>query len=204
MLNEQNMRNRTPPPPGLGGMGRRPMRGRTVEKPKDLEGTLIRLWNLTKGHRKGLGWILLLSALSSASAIFSPFVIGWAITEIDQRNPGIIILLILLGLYLSDWLVRFLQQFFMASIGQKMIHYIRLSLFDAMKKLPLSFFDRRQHGELMSRLTNDIDNISTTISNSLTQLLTYLFTMIGIFWIMISLSIMLTIVSLITCSHARF
>ena len=85
----------------------------------------------------------------------------------------------------------------MASVGQRMICQIRITLFNAMKKLPLTFFDRRQHGELMSRLTNDVDNISTTISNSLTQMLTYVFTVIGIFCIMVSLSPLLTVVSLV-------
>lgn len=187
--------NLTPPPAGIGG----PRGGirQPAVKPRDFKGTLIRLWQLTKGSRKGLGWILLLSALASASAILSPLVIGYGVTAVDKGNPITAILLLLLGLYLCDWFVRFFQQFFMASIGQKMIYRIRTVLFDSMKKLPLSFFDQRQHGELMSRLTNDVDNISTTISNSLTQLLTYAFTIIGIFCIMVGLSPLLTVVSLI-------
>lgn len=166
-------------------------------KPRDLKGTLLRLGKLTKGSRKGLGWILFFSGLASASAILSPLVIGSAVTAVDEKNPVITILITLTVLYFGDWLVRFLQQFLMAFTGQKMIHRIRTTLFKAMKKLPLSFFDQHQHGELMSRLTNDIDNISTTISNSLTQLLTYLFTIIGIFFIMLALSPILTAVSLI-------
>lgn len=187
--------NMTPPPSTMGGK-HRGLHG-IVQKPRDLKGTLLRLWHLTKGSRKGLGWILLFSALASASAILSPFIIGIAVTAVNNGNPVICILLILMALYIGDWLIRFLQQFLMASVGQKMIHRIRTTLFDAMKKLPLAFFDRRQHGELMSRLTNDVDNISTTISNSLTQLLTNLFTIIGIFCIMLTLSPLLTIVSLV-------
>lgn len=189
-----------PPPagmPGMGGHGRGAMRGKPVEKPKDLKGTLRRLWELTKGHRQGLGWILLLSAASSASAILSPLIIGRAVTAVDSGDPARMVLILLLGLYICDWLVNFLQQFFMASIGQRIIHFIRVTIFSTMKKLPLSFFDRRQHGELMSRLTNDVDNISTTISNSLTQLLTYVFTIVGILGIMIFLSPLLTAVSLV-------
>ena len=166
-------------------------------KPRDLKGTLVRLWKMTQGSRKGLGWILVLSALASASAILSPLVIGRAVNMVDAGHPVMMILLILIGLYLCDWLVRFLQQFLMASVGQKMIHHIRTTLFGSMKKMPLAFFDQRQHGELMSRLTNDVDNISTTISNSLTQLLTYSFTIIGIFFIMVVLSPLLTCISLI-------
>jgi ATP-binding cassette subfamily B protein len=163
----------------MSGLGRA-ARGRLVVKPKDLRGTMRRLWDLTRGHRKGLGWILLLSALASASAILSPLIIGRAVTAVDQGDPAMTILLTLLALYLCDWLVRFLQQYFMASVGQRIVHYIRATLFGFMKKLPLSFFDRRQHGELMSRLTNDVENISTTLSNSLTQLFPYGFTILGI------------------------
>ncbi len=170
----------TPPPAdSMSGLGRA-ARGRLVVKPKDLRGTMRRLWDLTRGHRKGLGWILLLSALASASAILSPLIIGRAVTAVDQGDPAMTILLTLLALYLCDWLVRFLQQYFMASVGQRIVHYIRATLFGFMKKLPLSFFDRRQHGELMSRLTNDVENISTTLSNSLTQLFPYGFTILGI------------------------
>ncbi len=124
--------------------------------------------------------------------------IGEAVNALDSGSPAQLLLIVLLGLYLSDWLVRFLQQFFMASIGQRMIHHIRTTLFGVMKRLPLAFFDRRQHGELMSRLTNDVDNISNTLSNSLTQLLTYFFTIVGILFIMLWLNVPLTLLSLAT------
>ena len=177
-----------PPPAGQGRAGR----GRPVVKPKDMKGTLLRLWALTRGQKKGFGWLIGLSAVSSASAIFSPLLIGKAVNEIDGESPVIRLLLLLAALYLSDWLVRFLQQFFMASFGQKLILHIRRCLFGKMKHLPLAFFDRRQHGELMSRLTNDVDNISTTISDSLTQLMTYGFTILGVLGIMLYLSPPLT------------
>ena len=93
--------------------------------------------------------------------------------------------------------MRFLQQFLMAAAGQRMIYHIRTSLFGKMKELPLSFFDARQHGELMSRLTNDVDNISTTISDSLTQLMMYGFTITGIFFAMLFSSVLLTGVALL-------
>ena len=184
-------KNMVTPPSQLG-------RGRGVPavKPKDMKGTLIRLWKMTKGHRKGLGWILLLSALASGSAVLSPYIIGKAVNSIDSGNPGVMLLIILSALYLGDWLIRFLQQFFMAGIGQRLILHIRTVLFSHMEKLPLSFFDKRQHGELMSRLTNDVDNISVTISDSLTQLMMYGFTIIGIFCVMIYMSPLLTVVSL--------
>lgn len=128
-------RNGMPPPTG---MGRGRMRGRPVEKPKDLKGTTLRLWSLTKGHRKGLGWILLLSAFTSISSILSPLVIGSAVTAVDRGNPLIVLVLTLLGLYLCDWLVRFCSSF-LCRYGQRIIHYIRVTLFSVMKNLPLAF-----------------------------------------------------------------
>ena len=99
-------------PPVSAGM-KGPHKGlhRPVEKPRDLRGTLLRLWKLTKGSRKGLGWILILSALASASAILSPLVIGRAVNMVDSDNPVISILMLLAGLYLCDWFVRFHNSF---------------------------------------------------------------------------------------------
>ncbi|NCB30346.1 MAG: ABC transporter ATP-binding protein [Clostridia bacterium] len=167
-------------------------------KPKDMGGTLRRLWDLTKGCRQGLGWIFLLSIAASASAILSPLLIGDAVGRIDQGESAIWILGILAALYFSDWLVRFLQQFFMASISQRIILHIRKTLFAVMKSLPLAFFDKRQHGELMSRLTNDVDNISTTISDSLANLMVFGFTIVGVFCIMVYLHAALACVALVS------
>ncbi len=185
------VKNMSTPPSQLGRA-----RGVPAVKPKDMKGTLIRLWKLTEGHRRGLGWILFLSALASGSAVLSPYFIGRAVNCIDARDPGFKLLAILAALYLGDWLIRFLQQYLMAGIGQRMILHIRISLFDHMEKLPLSFFDTRQHGELMSRLTNDVDNISVTISDSLTQLMMYGFTITGIFCVMVCMSPLLTVIAL--------
>ena len=172
-------------------------RGMPGVKPKNMKGTLLRLWRLTKGHRQGLGPVFVCSALASGSAILSPLLIGQAVNRINEGSPCAALIALLAGLYLGDWLVRFLQQFLMAAAGQRMIYHIRTSLFGKMKELPLSFFDARQHGELMSRLTNDVDNISTTISDSLTQLMMYGFTIIGIFFAMLFSNVLLTGVALI-------
>ena len=184
-------KNMATPPSQLGRA-----RGVPAVKPKDMKGTLIRLWQLTEGHRKGLGFILFLSALASGSAILSPYLIGKLVNSIDRGSTGLMLLAMLAALYLGDWLIRFMQQFLMAGIGQRMILHIRTSLFAHMEKLPLSFFDTRQHGELMSRLTNDVDNISVTISDSLTQLMMYGFTITGIFCVMICMSPLLTVIAL--------
>ena len=181
-------------PPPAGRMGR----SLHAVKPKNMKGTLLRLWRLTKGHRKGLGWILILSALASGSSILSPYLIGEAVNRIDGGQPAVRFIALLAGIYVCDWLVRFLQRFFMASIGQRVILHIRHVLFTKMKDLPLSFFDKHRHGELMSRLTNDIDNISTTISDSLCLLMTYAFTILGVLFAMLRLNVALTGVAFIS------
>lgn len=185
-------KNVTVPPSNFGRA-----RGGVVVKPKNMRGTLYRLWKLTKGHRKGLGRVLLLSCFASGSAVLSPYLIGRIVNLIDSGNIIFRLLLVLAVLYVGDWLIRFSQQFLMASVGQRIILHIRISLFEHMKKLPLAFFDKRQHGELMSRLTNDVDNISTTISDSLTQLMMYAFTIVGIFSVMVYMSPVLTCVAML-------
>lgn len=190
--------NASIPPQNLNGISRPGRMGANVVKPKDLKGTLKRLWDLTKGHRDGLGFILFLSALASAASILSPYLTGKIVTTIKDGSPVGMLLIFLVILYVSEWLIKFSQSFLMARISQRIIHHIRTTLFDKIKNLPLSFFDRHQHGELMSRLTNDIDNISTTISNSLTLLLTYGFTILGILTMMLVLSPVLTLVILVS------
>ena len=182
----------TPPPPGRMG------RSFQVVKPKNMKGTLLRLWQLTRGQRKGMGWILLLSALASGSSILSPYLIGETVNRIDGGKPAAWFIGLLAALYVCDWLVRFLQRFFMAAIGQRVILHIRHVLFTKMKNLPLSFFDRHRHGELMSRLTNDIDNVSTTISDSLCLLMTYAFTIVGVLIAMLRLNVLLTMVAFLS------
>lgn len=184
----------TPPPPGRMG------RSFQAVKPKNMKGTLLRLWELTRGHRQGMGWILLLSALAGGSSILSPYLIGETVNRIDGGKPAARFIGLLVALYVCDWLVRFLQRFFMAAIGQQVILHIRHVLFTKMKNLPLSFFDRHRHGELMSRLTNDIDNVSTTISDSLCLLMTYAFTIVGVLVAMLRLNVLLTLVACLSVS----
>ena len=177
------------------GGGRR--HGQPVVKPRDMKGTVKRLTDTLKGDRKGLILILIFAVLSSAAGIFSPLVIGRAITAINNGNAVLLFILLLGGIYASNFVVNLLQGILMAVFSQKVTYRIRTRLFNTMVKLPLSFFDTKQHGELMSRLTNDVDNISSTIADSLSQLLSSIFSMTGILIVMINLSLPLTLVALI-------
>lgn len=190
-----------PPPPQQQPGWRRTLG--TVVKPKDFKGTLKRIWSLVNSQRRALIGVFVLSGFISIAAMLTPYLIGKVIDHIKLdgadriSNTAITIILVLLFCYAGDSLFRFIQGFFMASISQKIIKLFRKQLFNHLTKLSISFFDTRQHGDLMSRLTNDIDNVSTTISDSFTQLIQLCFTLIGVLCIMLYLNIWLTLVALI-------
>ena len=119
----------TPPPSsGRGGL-RQP-----VVKPRDLTGTLKRLWTITKGSRKGLGWILFFSALASASSILSPYVIGSAISAIASSNPILSASCCCLsGCTSATGWYAFCSNLSWPKQVQRMIHHIRFTLFRAME-----------------------------------------------------------------------
>ena len=169
----------------------------TVVKPKNFKGTLKRLWELTKGQRQGLGLIFMLSGFAAIIVMVTPYLIGKVVDSIEDGNPSLVLLMALAAFYIGDYLIKFMQGYAMAAVSQRMIKYIRKVLFNHFNHLPLAFFDKRQNGDLMSRLTNDIDNISTTISDSLTQLMQLVFTIVGVFLVMLSLNIPLTGVTLV-------
>ena len=108
------------------------------------------------------------------------------------------ICLILLGIYLLDAFMFWLQAYIMATAAQRTVHKMRSDLFSKLQKLPLNFFDSTTRGELMSRFTNDIDNISNVLNQSIIQFLSGLLTIIGALIIMLKLNVLLTLVSLIT------
>jgi len=108
------------------------------------------------------------------------------------------IILLLLGLYLVSTVFGFLQQYIMAGVAQKTVYNMRREVEEKLSKLPLKFFDSRTHGEILSRVTNDVDNISTTLQQSLTQLITAIVTIIGIIVMMLTISPLMTLVVILT------
>ncbi|MGH4122006.1 MAG: ABC transporter ATP-binding protein [Clostridium sp.] len=108
------------------------------------------------------------------------------------------IILLLLALYLISTLFGFLQQYIMAGVAQKTVYNLRKDVDEKLSRLPLKFFDARTHGEILSRVTNDIDNISTTLQQSLTQLITSIVTIIGVIIMMLTISPLLTLVVILT------
>ena len=186
---EVRLDGKAPQPRGLG-------RFAPPVKPADTKGTLRRLVGLTRGHRKGLLGAFALSGLVAVAPVVGPLLIGWGVDAIDAHGAPLTIVVLLLALYLGDWVVRTAQGLLMNTVGQRVVLDARLALFRSMERLPLSFFDRHPHGELMSRLTNDVDTISSTLSTSLAELMVLVFTIVGMLVAMLSLNVVLTLVAL--------
>lgn len=191
------------PIPGRPGGGPGRLRGPVV-KPKNLKGTIKRLFSYFGKESKTLSIIFMLIVISSALTLLVPYLIGKAVDTMNLKQGEVNftilegIILILLGVYLIDALFNFLQGWLMAGVSQRIVRTLRSHLFQKLQKLPVSFFDKRTHGELMSRLSNDIDNVSSTISQSTTQLMSGVITIIGSLIMMLILSPFLTVASLIT------
>ncbi len=184
---------------GFGQRGRGP-----VVKPKNFKGTLKRLWYYFGKERKLLSIIFIFIFVNSAIVLSAPFLIGRSIDAMGTMSGRVdfelleVIVITLIVAYIADALLTFLQGWLMAGVSQRIVKSLRRTLFDKLQKLPVSFFDTRTHGEMMSRLSNDIDNVSNTISQSTTQLMSGLIVILGALSMMIVLSPILTLASLIT------
>jgi ATP-binding cassette subfamily B protein len=142
--------------------------------------------------------------IDAALTLLAPYLIGKAVDAMHLHKGSVdfsileTIIFILLGAYLFDALLTFLQGWLMAGVSQRIVKTLRSHLFQKLQKLPVAFFDTRTHGDLMSRLSNDIDNVSSTVSQSTTQLMSGAITLLGSLVMMLVLSPILTVASLIT------
>ena len=181
-----------------------------VEKAKDVRHTLRRLWDFFKEEKKQLVITFLLILVSGLLGLSVPFLIGKAIDAIfpgtylvEFENLKFIVFILLL-VYILDNLLAFLQEYMAAGIAQRVVHTLRKSLFEKLQSLPIMFFDTHTHGEIMSRLSNDIDNVSTTISQSIIQFMVSIVNILGSLVMMIYLSGLMTIASMITIPMVYF
>ncbi len=194
------------------GGGHRPL-GMPVEKAKNFRGTLKRLLKYLEPRKLQLVVVLLTAVFGTAFMIWSPKIMGEATTVLFKGLmmklkgiPGakidfdhIFQIMVTLGiLYIISSVFSFIQQYVMAGVAQKTVFDMRRDVNDKLARLPLKYFDSRPHGEILSRVTNDIENISTTLQQSLTQLITSIITIVGILIMMVLISPLLTLMTLIT------
>lgn len=189
------------PIPGFRG-GRRHMG--PVEKPKNFKNTLKRLWSYFGAERKILIITFILIIIDSGVTLLGPYFIGRSIDSMSLKGEKVdfnlltIMIIALFISYIADAALTLVQGFLVASSSQRIVRNMRNNLFSKLQKLPVMFFDTNPHGDIMSRLSNDIDNVSTTISQSAIQLMSGVIAIIGSLIMMIILSPILTLASLIT------
>ncbi|CEH28758.1 multidrug ABC transporter ATP-binding protein [Aneurinibacillus migulanus] len=170
-------------------------------KAKDLKGTLLRVWNYMEKQKVALLLSTLFVSLSSLLSLSGPYYIGVIIDHyiIPKDVPGTIRMAgMLLGIYLTASLFTWLQAYMMVNVSLKTIGTLREDLFIKLQTLSLNFFDRHKHGDLMSRFTNDIDNLNQALSQSVIQIISSILTVTGVIIAMFSLNWVLAIVSFIT------
>lgn len=161
--------------------------------------TLTRLWRYLSAKRLQLFSVLLMVLVSSALGLLGPYLIGITIDDymVSQEMNGLLLLLIGLAvIFAFHSLALFLQNYWMIGIAQTTVNRLRTDLFHKLHKLPISFFDKRQHGEVMSRVTNDIENVSSTLNSSVIQVFSSVLTLVGTVTVMIILSPLLTVITL--------
>lgn len=209
---------RGPGGPGGGGPGGPPM-GRPVEKAKDFKGTMKRIIGYLKPRKYQLLAVLVMAVLSTVFSIYSPKVMGKATTKLFEGLmakmkgvPGASvdfdyiwqILMILAGLYIISAFFSYIQQYIMAGVSQKTVYTMRGDLNEKLARLPLKYFDSKTHGEILSRVTNDIDTVSSTLQQSLTQLITSVVTIVGVIIMMLTISPWMTLIALVTLPACAF
>jgi ATP-binding cassette, subfamily B, multidrug efflux pump len=195
--------------------GRRPIGGlgMPAQKAKDFKGTLVRLFGYLRPHRTGLVVITSAGAIGTVFSVLGPKILGLATTKIFEGfvakaagTPGAAIdfdyvgriLLGLIVLYIVANSFQYLMQYLMANVAQKTVYAMRREVEAKFDRLPLKFFDSRTRGEVMSRAVNDLDSISGTLQQNLTQLLTSTLTLIGVVVMMLTISWILTFVIVMT------
>jgi len=202
MAENRDSRPPAPLPPILGRGGPALSIGK-VERAKDTRGTIGRVWGYLRRHRLALIVTVFLVLGSTGLNLLGPYLLGLAIDRyiLPGDLPGLArISLLMLVVYLGSSLLTWLQSYIMAGAAQNTVRDIRNDLFAKLQILPLGFFDRRAHGDVMSRLTNDVENINLVLSDSLTQLVSGVVSMFGVAVAMLVINPRLTIVSVVTIS----
>ncbi len=199
-----------------GFMGRGPMgggMGMPVQKAKNFRGTLKRFLGYFVPYKFRLLIVLIAAIIGTVFNIVGPKILGMATTKLFEgvvakfrHVPGAAIdfqyigqILIFLGiLYIISAVFVYIQQYVMSAVAQRMVYTLRKQVDEKLSRLPLKFFDGQTHGEIMSRAVNDLDNISTTLQQSLTQLITSFVTLVGVIVLMLSINLLLSLVVVIT------
>ena len=170
-------------------------------KPTNTKQTILRLCRYLTKFWPMILIAIICNLITTVGTVFATRLIGVAIDEyiaIFDFEGLFKICMILLVFYATSSLATWLQSFLMLKVGQNTVATLRKEIFDKFQRLPLSYFDKTTHGELMSRVTNDVDNVSQMLNTSISQIFQSVLTIIGTFFMMVYLSIPLTIATVVT------
>lgn len=183
----------------------------STQKAKDFKGTLKRLIMYLKTYKSSITLVIIAAILSSIFSIVSPKILGQATTKIFEgvmlkaKGQGGIdfafiykVLIILVILYIISSIFNYMQQYIIVSVAQKTVYDMRQDIYNKLNRLPLNYFDTHTYGEVLSKVTNDIDNISSTLQQSMTQLITSIVTIVGVVIMMLTISPIMTLVTVLT------
>lgn len=183
------------------GGGGRPGMPMTKVKPKNTMQTISRLWGYIRSYQSGLIAVILFTIITTLLSLVAPYLLGIAVdhTIIPGDLQGLLgLCAVLLAVYAGAALTAWLQQQVMVRVAQHTVQSMRRDIFARLQLLPLRFFDSKTHGELMSRTTNDIENVSGTLNQSVTQLIASVLSLVGSLAIMLYLNVWLTLLSMVT------
>jgi ATP-binding cassette subfamily B multidrug efflux pump len=212
---DRNTPSRRPPrgimrgrgPMGHGG----PMAMLKGDRARDFKGTMRKLIEYLGSYKFPIAIVMLFAVASTVFAIVGPKILGQATTKLFEGVIGIVtgtgasidfdyigqIILITLALYLTSSLFSYVQGWIMASISTDITYRFRRDIADKINRMPFSYFDRTSQGEVLSRITNDVDTVNQTLSQSLSQIITSVVTVLGILVMMLSISWQMTLIALL-------
>lgn len=200
---------------GRGPMGRR--RGMSGEKAKDFKGAMLRLLKYMERYKIRLILMVIFAIGGTVFNIIGPKILGKATTElysglISKINGGsgidfdkiIKILVGVMCLYVVSSVLSFIQGFIMTGISNDVTYNLRKDISKKINKIPMKYFESRTHGEILSRITNDVDTLQTGINQSVTQLITSTTTLIGVLVMMLSINVWMTLAALLILPVSMF
>ena len=198
----------------MGGRGRGPMGGGPMsmmkgEKPRDFKGTLSKLIQYLGQYRGLILLVFLFAIASTVASIVGPKILGNATTKlfegvmaqiagtgtIDFTYIGHIIVEVLL-LYMVSAMLAYVQGWIMTNVAMNITYRFRKDISEKINRMPFKYFDGTNHGEILSRITNDVDTVSQTLNQSLTQIITSVVTVIGVLVMMLTISWQMTLVAI--------
>src|SRR5260221_9324715 len=197
-------------PAAMGPMGRGPM-VMGVQKARDFKGTMRKLIQYLSAYKLAIVVVIIFSIASTVFTVVGPKILGLATTKLFEGVIGQLtgsgagidfgyignIILLLTGLYLIASVFSYIQGWIMAGVSMQVTYRFRKDISEKINRMPLRYFDGTNHGEVLSRVTNDVDTVSQTLNQSLSQIITSLTSVIGVTIMMLSISWVMSLVAFV-------